>query len=95
MIDLIAEATGRAIVRVPTPIGIAKAAIDHVPGVERLMGIPSSAVDYFVHPTFYDTTNADRDLARFGISCPRFADYLPTLVDFLKRHPEIASAAMA
>ena len=95
VIDLFAAATGRAIVRVPTPIGIAKGAIDHLPGVERLMGIPSSAVDYFVHPTFYDTTNADRDLARFGISCPRFAAYLPTLVAFLKRHPEIASAAMA
>jgi thioester reductase-like protein len=95
VIDLFAAATGRAIVRVPTPLGLAKGAIEHVPGVERVMGIPSSAVDYFVHPTFYDTTNADRDLGRFGISCPRFAAYLPTLVAFLKRHPEIASAAMA
>lgn len=95
VISLFAEATGRAIVRVPTPLGLAKGAIEHVPGIERLMGIPSSAVDYFVHPTFYDTAHADRDLARFGITCPRFAAYLPALVAFLKQHPELPSAAMA
>lgn len=93
-IRLFSEATGRIILRVPTPIRLAKAAIDHVPGVGRLLEIPSSAVDYFVHPTFYDTTNADRDLAALGIHCPRLADYLPVLVDFMKRHPEIASDAM-
>ena len=50
--------------------------------------------DYFVHPTFYDTTNATRDLAKAGIVCPRFGDYLPNLVAFFKAHPEIASDAM-
>jgi thioester reductase-like protein len=94
VIRLMAEATGRAIVQVPTPLGIAKAAIDHLPGVYKLLEIPSSSVDYFVHPTFYDTTNATRDLAKVGIVCPRLADYLPTLVSFFKQHPEIASEAM-
>ena len=94
VIRLMAEATGRAIVQVPTPLGLAKAAIDHLPGVYRLLEIPSSSVDYFVHPTFYDTTNATRDLAKVGIVCPRLADYLPTLVTFFKQHPEIASEAM-
>lgn len=94
VIRLMAEATGRAIVQVPTPLGLAKLAIDKVPGVYRLLEIPSSSVDYFVHPTFYDTTNATRDLAKAGIVCPRFADYLPNLVSFFKQHPEIASDAM-
>ena len=66
-----------------------------MPGVYRLMQIPSSIIDYFVHPTFYDTANADADLAEPGIRCPRLADYLPRLVDFMKAHPEIHSEAMA
>jgi len=93
-IRLMGEATGRAIVRAPMPLGLAKAATDWVPGVEKLTGIPSNALDYFAHPTFYDTTNATRDLAALGLRCPRLADYLHILVGFLERHPEIGSAAM-
>jgi nucleoside-diphosphate-sugar epimerase len=95
LIKMFSEATGRIVVRVPTPVRLAKAAIDHVPGVFRLLEIPSDAIDYFVHPTFYDTTQATADLARHGIHCPRFHDYLPALVAFMKRHPEIGSEAMA
>jgi thioester reductase-like protein len=88
------RATGRIIVRMPITVTIAKAAIDWVPGVRRVMGIPSNAIDYFAHPTYYDTANATRDLAPLGIRCPKFLDILPALVDFLKRHPDIGSDAM-
>jgi nucleoside-diphosphate-sugar epimerase len=94
-IRMMGEATGRVVARIPMPVSFAKAAIDWVPGVYRLMQIPSNAVVYFAHPTFYDTTQATRDLEPLGIRCPRLADYLPRLVDFLKRHPEISSQAMA
>jgi thioester reductase-like protein len=94
-IRMMGEATGRMIVRVPMPAKIAKAAIDHVPGVSRLLEIPSSMIDYYLHPTFYDTANADADLSALGVRCPRLADYLPRLVDFMKAHPEIHSGAMA
>ena len=94
-IRMMGEATGRMIVRVPMPATVAKSAIEHVPGVHRLLGIPSSAVDYFEHPTFYDTRNADRDLGALGIHCPRLADYMPRLVSFMKAHPELTSDAMA
>jgi thioester reductase-like protein len=93
-IRLMGEATGRTIVRTPVPLAVAKAAIDWLPGVERVMGIPSPAIDYFAQPTHYDTANATRDLAALGIRCPRLADYFHLLVDFQKRHPEISSAAM-
>jgi hypothetical protein len=59
------------------------------------MRIPSPAVDYFVHPTDNDTAHATHDLAGSGISVPRFADYAKTLVEFVRTHPEISSAAMA
>jgi uncharacterized protein YbjT (DUF2867 family) len=93
-IDTIAEATGRTVIRVPLTKGIAKGALQYVPGVYRLMRIPPPAVDYFVHPTTYDTTNATRDLAAAGIVAPRLRDYAPRLVAFARAHPEIGSAAM-
>lgn len=93
-IDAVASATGRRVLRIPLPKVIAKGALRYVPGVYRVMRIPAEAVDYFVHPTEYTTTNADRDLASLGIRAPRFSEYLPNLVSFVRAHPEIGSAAM-
>ncbi|HYU27197.1 MAG TPA: SDR family oxidoreductase [Thermoanaerobaculia bacterium] len=94
-IDAIAGATGHRVVRVPLTAAMAKGAIDYVPGVYRLMRIPSPAVDYFVQPTDYDTTHATRDLAGSGISVPGFADYAKNLVEFVRAHPEVGAKGMA
>ena len=94
MVSEAGRATGRMVVRVPAMKGVAKAAIDHVPGVYQLMGIPSAAIDYFVHPTYYCVEQTVRDLEGSGISCPRFPDYVDNLVRFVKAHPEIGAAAM-
>jgi hypothetical protein len=59
------------------------------------MGIPPAAIDYFVHPTFYLTDNTRRDLAGTGIEVPPFGSYVDRLVEFVRRHPEIRSKAMA
>ncbi len=91
-VSAVAEATGRTVIRIPLPRAIAKASLDYVPGVYQLMQIPSASVDYFVHPTLYDTTNMQTDV---GIPVPRFRDYLPRLVEFVRAHPEIGSGAMA
>jgi nucleoside-diphosphate-sugar epimerase len=90
----VAEASGRIILRIPLPLSVAKGAIDYVPGVYRLMGIPSGAVDYFVHPTRYTTLNATRDLAGSGIAAPPAGSYIPRLVDFVRNNPSISSEAM-
>ena len=89
-----ARATHRALVRVPLPLGVAKWSIDRLPGVYQLLRIPSSAVDYFVHPTHYDTRRASADLATSGISCPPVPRYLPALVGFMRRHANVSAAAM-
>jgi hypothetical protein len=94
-INVIARATGRRVLRIPLTKSLAKLSIEHVPGVFRLLRIPSPAVDYFVHPTTYDTTNADAALSGSGIFVPRLADYAANLVAFARAHPEIGSAAMA
>ena len=90
-----AEFTERTMVRIPLPLGMAKWSIERMPGVYELLRIPSSAVDYFVHPTRYDTSAAAAALSGSGITCPRFADYAPALVRFMRANPGVGSAAMA
>jgi thioester reductase-like protein len=92
-IDVLAAATERRVVRIPLPKSVAKAALAYVPGVYRLLRIPPAAVDYFVHPTTYDTTSAARDLGDLRV--PRLRDYAAQLVAFARAHPEIGAAAMA
>ena len=93
-IDTIAEATGRTVLRIPLTKTIAKGALQYVPGLYRLMRIPPAAVDYFTHPTTYDTTRATKDLEGSGISAPSLRTYASNLVNFARCHPEIGSAAM-
>jgi nucleoside-diphosphate-sugar epimerase len=93
-IDTIAEATGRTVLRIPMTKAIAKGALQYVPGLYRLMRIPPAAVDYFTHPTTYDTTNATKDLEGTGTSAPSLRTYASNLVAFARAHPEVGSAAM-
>jgi nucleoside-diphosphate-sugar epimerase len=94
-IAAVASATGHTIVRIPLAKWMAKGALDYVPGVYRLMRIPSAAVDYFAQPTRYDATNATRDLGPLGIRVPRFREYLPRLVEFVRAHPEVSASGMS
>ena len=87
--------TERTMVRLPLPLAMAKWSIERMPGVYELLRIPSTAVDYFVHPTRYDTRAASSALRDAGIVCPRFTDYAPALIRFMRAHPEVGSAAMA
>ena len=88
IINAIARASARKIIRIPLPLSIARVGAP-------LLRIPSAAVNYFTHPTTYDTTNAQRDLAGSGISVPRLTDYLPRLIEFALAHPEIGARGMA
>ena len=94
LIDVIAQATGRKVIKVPLPRKLAKGALSRVPGVYRLMRIPPEDVDYFVHPTFYLTDHCRADLAGSGIEPPTFPSYVDRLVDFMRSHPDVGSAAM-
>ncbi len=94
MIDVLAREVGKRVLRIPLTVGIAKRAIESVPGVYRLLRIPAALVDYFVQPTRYDTSNALADLGGSGISCPPFAQYAGALVSFVRRNPGVGSAAM-
>lgn len=95
MIEAIGEATGRAIVRLRLPKSLAKGALLYVPGLQSLMGIEPQSVDYFVLPTTYSCENTLAALQGTGITCPPFNRYVGNLVDFMRRHPQIQSQAMA
>jgi hypothetical protein len=88
-----ARATGRRMVRLPLTRRLAKFAVRRVPGVHDVMRIPADAIDYMTHPTHYLTAN-QADLEGSGIACPSFPDYLPALVDYMRRHADVSSAAM-
>jgi thioester reductase-like protein len=95
ILDALADSTHRKVVRVPLPLNVAKWSIERMPGVYELMRIPSTAVDYFVHPTRYDTSAASAALSGSSIVCPSFRSYASVLVRFMREHPEVGSAAMA
>lgn len=78
-----ARILGKRLAFVPVPLLVAKALLAPAP-LQRLLGMPVQALDYFDNPCCYDASEATRDLAPLGISCPRFADYAPRLVDFYR-----------
>lgn len=95
MIDVLAQATDRKVVRLPVPRTVAKGMIHYVPFVERILQIPAESVDYFTHPTRYTSDNTRTDLEGSGITCPRFDTYAENLVRFVRQHPEVSSRGMA
>lgn len=95
MLAAIGQALGKRVLNLHLPVKVAKVAIEKVPGVYPLLRIPAPMVDYFVHPTRYDTRGAAADLAGSGIACPPFASYVDRLVAFVRAHREVGAAAMA
>ena len=91
--DTFARHLGRRAVYVPLPLGLTRSVIS-LPGVERLLGLPAEALDYFASPTTYSTTNTVADLAGTGVACPPFASYAGRLLDYMADHPEVASGPM-
>src|SRR5260221_6290984 len=57
-----------------------------LPFASRITGLPHSAVPYFFLEQTYDTSRARELLAPHGILCPRFPDYVNSLVNFLAEH---------
>lgn len=92
--ETFARILGRRLVWIPLPLGITHAAVNGIPGLERLLGLPAEALDYFASPTLYSTRNTVTDLSGTGVTCPRFEDYADRLLGFMTEHPEIDAKAM-
>ena len=61
----------------------------NIPFGEKLTGLPRVGVPYFFLKQTYDTERATALLAPHGVTCPRFAAYAPSLLDFVERHPKL------
>jgi nucleoside-diphosphate-sugar epimerase len=94
VVDILSAYLGRRPVKVPLPLGLTRAVIGHVPGMEKLLGLPAEALDYLASHTTYSTANAVADLEGTGVECPPFASYAERLLDYWAAHPEHSSSAM-
>jgi len=95
LVKLVGRAARRIVVRIPLPLALAKFGIDRVPGVYKLMQIPSAIIDYTVHGALYTCASTLADLEGNGLKVPPLPTYIDRLVDFVRRHPSIGSSPMA
>jgi thioester reductase-like protein len=51
-------------------------------------GAPPESIEYLNHPVTFDTRRADELLARHGLRCPRFDEYVEPIVRFFREHEE-------
>lgn len=94
LVDVFAEHMAKRVVWIRLPLGITRSIVGTVPGLEGLLGLPAEGLDYFAYRTVHDTSHALNDLAGTGVSCPEFAEYAGTLLDFMAAHPEFDASAM-
>jgi thioester reductase-like protein len=95
LLTVLSEATGKRIRTVRAPAAAARWALDHLPGLERITGIPAESIDYFVHPTHYTVFQARADLEGSGLEVPPFGTYAKRLVDYMRGHPDAGVGAMS
>ena len=49
---------------------------------------PSESISYLNHPVRFDTRRASEILARNGLRCPRFEEYVTPVVRFFREHED-------
>ena len=83
------------VVWMPLPLAPVHAIVGHVPGMERLLGLPAEALDYFASPTTYATANTTARPHGIRPGPARaFQSYAGLLLDFMQAHPEYDANAM-
>ena len=55
---------------------------------ELFEGAPRESIRYLNHAVRFDTRRADEVLARRGLRCPRFGEYVSPLVSFFREHED-------
>jgi thioester reductase-like protein len=60
-----------------------------LPTTPAFSGLPHEGVPYFFSPQEFDTSVADSLLAKHGVACPHFQDYVKILVGFVEKNPKL------
>src|SRR4051794_17966209 len=55
---------------------------------EMFHGAPQESIRYLNHEVTFDTRRADDLLARAGLRCPRFEEYVGPMVEFFREHED-------
>jgi thioester reductase-like protein len=74
-----------------TPPWLGRVLFKAFPPLARALEFPPEVFAYMRHDVEYDTRNLDAALAGSGIRCPKPRDYIPVMVDYVRKHPEIPS----
>jgi thioester reductase-like protein len=86
--DVIVEAiTGKRTIITP-PALLVRWTLN-LPFSPAITGLPRAGVPYFFISQTYDTSLASSLLAKHGISCPKFADYVKNLIAFVEKNPKL------
>lgn len=67
--------------RVMRPMG-------HLPGFERITGVPREAFEASFYPVEYDTSYATPALAKHGVVCPHVRSYLGRMIEYFVEHAD-------
>jgi len=62
--------------------------VGRLPMFERITGVPREAFEASFYPVEYDTTNARVILDKYGVTCPRVADYIETMIRYFVEHSD-------
>jgi nucleoside-diphosphate-sugar epimerase len=86
LFNTIARSLGGKEARLTLPAPLVHASL-MLPLAPRITGLPHSGVPYFFLKQNYDTAQASEVLKPHAVSCPPFASYAATIVDYAARHP--------
>lgn len=81
------EVLGRSKPLADLPSIVVERALD-VAALRKLAQLPKEIIVYFNHEVEYDTSNLVGLLEGTGIACPDLLETLPTMVDYVKQHPD-------
>jgi uncharacterized protein YbjT (DUF2867 family) len=80
---LLARALGKRFGYVPVPLALLKLSLAPPP-LQALLALPPQTLDYFDHPSDYDSSQAQKALASLEVRCPPLPEYVDRLVAFYR-----------
>jgi len=86
MAQLMAEAYAGRPIAYRLPYGVVERSLRPKPLRKLFGGAPPESLPYLNHPVRFDTSVATEVLARHGLRCPRFTEYVDPMVAFFKAH---------
>jgi uncharacterized protein YbjT (DUF2867 family) len=87
LLDLISHELDKPRPLISLPGALLEGALS-VAAVRRLLGMPKETIVYANHQVAYDVQNTLDALEGTGVECPSITTYLPTLIQYVREHPE-------